>query len=247
MEPILYEKFFRYADSNWWFLGRRKIILSLLQQAGFTKNHPKKILDLGCGTGSTLASLKDWGWAVGLDNSPLALAYSRQRGVGPLVEASAQELPFKEGSFDLIVGLDILEHLEDDLQALREIFRTLKPSGYVLITVPAFDFLWSQHDQVNLHRRRYVLTQLCSQIEAAGFQLLRATYMNTLLFFPIYLIRWFKNNMMVRPKKGPLSDVRGHWPWVNSLLYFIFSLEAKILSFINLPVGVSCLGLARKP
>lgn len=247
MEPILYDDFFRYADHNWWFLGRKKIILSVLRQAGFTKNHPKKILDLGCGTGSTLLKLKEWGWAVGMDISPLALSYSQQRGVGPLVESSAQALPFKAGSFDLILGLDILEHLDDDLGALREIFSVLKPGGYALITVPAFKFLWSQHDELNYHRRRYVLNELRSRLETAGFILSRATYMNSLLFLPIFFIRWLKNHVLIRPKDGPLSDVKGHWPWVNSLLYFIFGLEANILSFMNLPFGVSCLGLARKP
>lgn len=247
MEPILYDDFYRYADHNWWFLGRRKIILDLLQHEGFTKNHPKKILDLGCGTGSTLVKLKDWGWAVGMDISSLALAYCQQHEVGPLVEAAAQEIPFHEGSFDLILALDILEHLDDDLGALQEIFRALKPGGYVLVTVPAYNFLWSHHDELNLHRRRYILSQLRLRMEAAGFTVSRATYMNTLLFLPIFLIRWFKNHVLIKPQKGPLSDVKGHWPWVNALLYFLFGLEAKILSFINLPFGVSCLCLGRKP
>ena len=247
MEPILYDDFYRHADRNWWFLGRRKIILDILKYEGFTKNHPKKILDLGCGTGSTLLKLKDWGWAVGIDISPLALSYCQQNGVGPLVQAAAQETPFKTGSFDLVLALDLLEHLDNDLETLREISRVLKPGGYLLVTVPAYKFLWSRHDELNLHRRRYVLPQLRSRVEAAGFTIIRSTYMNSFLFLPILFIRWFKNQVLINPQKGPLSDVRGHWPWVNAVLYFIFGLESKILSFINLPFGVSCLCLGRKP
>src|SRR5579872_1235395 len=140
-----YERMYCLEDSYWWFVGRHDLALTFLRSA-YPGRNDLTILDIGCGTGAMSEKLAAYGAVVSADFSPLALAFSRRRHLDRLCAADAMRLPFRDGAFDVIVALDILEHVSDDAAALREFYRVLKPGGRVIATVPAYQSLWSAHD-----------------------------------------------------------------------------------------------------
>ena len=154
---------------------------------------------------------------------------------------SIEWMPFGDNSFDLALALDVIEHVPDDPKAFRELFRTLRPGGSLLVTVPALQILWSAHDIANRHYRRYTLGELCSRIEAAGYEVVTATYFNTLLFPLIFVLRLTR-----RSRKSIASDLTQLPRPLNALLVGIFSLEKLLVGCVKLPFGASALCLARK-
>src|SRR5918998_2562281 len=172
---ILYE----VEGSHWWYIGRRRIISSFVREiCSRIRDRRPKILDVGCGTGANLVMLGEFGEAHGIDVSHDALSFCQERGLENVKHGAAEELPYEDGTFDLVTALDVVEHLDDDLAGLSEMRRVLRPGGRVLLFVPAFMFLWGLQDEVSNHRRRYRLSQLRRVLEKAGFQIERTTYAN---------------------------------------------------------------------
>src|SRR5689334_1528617 len=136
-----YERMYRLEDTYWWFVGRHHLVQTFLREK-YGDRTDLRILDIGCGTGAMSRKLAAHGTVTSADFSPLALDFSRRRGITQLCAADAMRLPFRERSFDVIVALDILEHLPDDQAALSEFQRVLKPGGRVIATVPAYKSLW---------------------------------------------------------------------------------------------------------
>ncbi len=240
MDLLLLRQHLDLEERHWWFVARRKIVLDLLDQH-LRNEGGLEILDAGCGGGATMDSLRCHGRARGMELSKEAVAYNREKG-RDVVQGVIENIPFADGSFGLALALDVIEHVPDDLAALTELNRVLKPGGSLLVTVPALNLLWGPHDVANGHYRRYSLGGLRGRIEAAGFELVRATYFNTLLFPAILAVR-----LLGRLRsKGTASDVgEVAWP-LNAGLKAVFSLEAPVLRRGSLPVGVSALCLARK-
>lgn len=241
MEPLLLRQHLELEERHWWFVGRRRIVLSMLERH---LPHDKNldILDAGCGGGATLESLGRYGSATGLELEEEAVDYARGRSRN-VTQGSIEELPFADGSFGLTLALDVIEHVPDDLAALRELYRVLRPGGSLLVTVPALRLLWSAHDEANGHYRRYTVDGLRRRFEEAGFEVVTATYFNTLLFPAVLAVR-----MLGRLRsKGAASDVSEVSKPVNDALTGIFSLEKSLLGRSRLPVGVSALCFARKP
>jgi SAM-dependent methyltransferase len=235
-------------DVHWWFVGRRRILLQVLDQyVGIGKG--RRILDVGCGTGTMLTYLASYGKAQGIDIDEEALEYCRERGLTNVRLGAAETLPFEDGSFDLVTALDVVEHLDDDAAALREIRRVLRPGGTLLLTVPAHPFLWGDQDEVNLHKRRYLAPQVRERLGATGFEVLRVTYINAFMFAPIAALRMLRRlEHRVRPRVAAQSDFRYPAPRpVNFVLGWIFGVEAPIVRRFNLPFGVSILAVGRKP
>ena len=155
--PILYQ----VEETHWWYVGRRRIIQRLVEKICTTLNNPNpRILDVGCGTGANLKMLAAYGTAEGVDISPQAVDFCRERGLDSVKLGAAEQLPYENGSFDLVTALDVVEHLDDDVAGLREMRRVLRPDGRLLLFVPAFMFLWGVQDDVSNHRRRYTLPRL---------------------------------------------------------------------------------------
>src|SRR2546423_6006091 len=175
MQQHTYSIMYQVEEQHWWFLGRRKIIERFVAAAcrDLGKLKPR-ILDVGCGTGANLQMLAQHGAAEGVDVSSEALEFCRARGLSKVKEGAAEALPYEDGSFDLVTGLDVVEHLDDDIAGLKEMRRVLRPRGRALLFVPAFMFLWGVQDDVSNHRRRYTLSTLRKSIEQAGLRIERA-------------------------------------------------------------------------
>ena len=238
------EKMYRLEDSYWWYVGRRYLVKSCLRRLLRAQKSPAKILDVGCGTGATLTILDQFGEAWGCDLSPESLAFCRQRGHARLKQCPAEALRFEDGEFVVVTCLDVLEHV-DDQAAVRELRRVCKPGGRLLIAVPAYQFLWSGHDEALHHKRRYTAGQLKRLLTGGGLQVERLTYIITFLFLPILVFRLLQK---LRPRRGnPQTDHIILPKPLNDLLIAILRLETSLVSWLRLPFGVSVFCICRRP
>jgi SAM-dependent methyltransferase len=240
MEAVTYQIEAEVGEAHWWFQARRSILQDVITRLGLGPT--PRIYDLGCGTGHNLIMLQDLGEATGVDMSPDALAHCRALGCRSTLEGDLTALPLGDASADLVVASDILEHLDDDLAGAREIARVVRPAGKVVITVPAFQWLWGPQDDVSHHKRRYTRKELVSLLERAGLVVERASYFNFFLFPAI-----LGGRTLLRFKRGPVESENTLTPgWSNGILRAIFASEAKWLRVGGFPVGVSILAVARR-
>jgi len=248
MNVAEYERMYRLEDSYWWFVARHRLIEALLRTrygAPGAHSTPLTILDIGCGTGAMSARIGRWGRVVSADFSPLALQFSRRRGLRHLVGADAMRLPLAGDSFDILVAMDMLEHLPDDRRALCEFFRVLKPGGRVFATVPAYRHLWSEHDLALMHHRRYQRRELRDRFTEAGFQLEKLSHTMTLLYPLVAMQRRLNAS---RPPHHPPQAAMPLVPRpVNAALTGLLSAENAIARRIDFPFGVTIVCVARKP
>ncbi|HEV2836966.1 MAG TPA: class I SAM-dependent methyltransferase [Pyrinomonadaceae bacterium] len=238
--PILYE----VEQTHWWHTGRRRILAGFVSDlCGRVKDRRARILDVGCGTGANLLMLSQYGDAEGVDVSEDALAFCRERGLDQVKQGAGEDLPYEDSTFDLVTAFDVVEHMDDDLAGLKEMFRVLRPGGHVLLFVPAFMFLWGLQDDVSNHRRRYRLSELRRVLEQAGFEIERSTYANIVFFAPILLVRKLMRVTGIKAESENTINVSA----LNGVLGAILGVESKILRYTNLPFGVSGLCVAKKP
>jgi SAM-dependent methyltransferase len=252
MQQHTYAIMRRVEETHWWFAGRRQIIRSFLErlcrdlqtlrvdQGGV--NSPLNILDVGCGTGANLEMLSEFGEAEGVDLSGEALSFCRARGLQNVKQGEVEALPYANGSFDLVTGLDVVEHLDDDLAGLKEMWRVLRPGGQVLVFVPAFMFLWGVQDDISHHRRRYTLDQLKRVMSQAGFEVTRASYVNISFFTPILMGRFLMRALRIRPESENNITIG----FLNGVLGKLFGAESLALRYLNFPFGVSIICVARR-
>lgn len=228
-------------DSYWWHTGRMSIIDKQLQK--LSKNKHLKILNIGCGTGGTISTLEKYGEVMNIDISPEALKYLKQKGyTGKLVKDHV--LPFEDGKFDLVIALDVLEHIDQDRPALDEWRRVLKMSGMALITVPAYQFLWSGHDTSLHHHRRYTRKVLDWDLRKSGFSKVKLSYMITFSFF---LVVGFRTLYKLFGKKMTENTSYVSLPGpINSIFHTLLKIEGSLLKFIDLPFGTSVIGVYEK-
>jgi len=241
-----YESMFELEDSHWWFVGRRKLALALIDQ--FIQFKPgARLLDVGCGTGGNLQSLAGYGQAHGLDINPIAVSLARLRPLPQLSQASGLAVPYPDNTFELVTIFDVLYHrwIVDDAAALNELYRVLKPGGWLLLTDSALPALWSAHDEMYYARQRYTLKVMQAKLAQVGFVQHVGSYANFLLL-PIFLL--VRLTMDWLPVTGDI-DRQGTFPeWFNWLLTQVRGLEAGWLrQGHSLPVGSSLVCLAQKP
>jgi SAM-dependent methyltransferase len=236
--PILYQ----VEQSHWWYVGRRKIIASFVEAiCNEVKDRRARILDVGCGTGANLLLLSKYGDAEGVDISEDALSFCRERGLNKVKLGAAEELPYDDGTFDLVTAFDVVEHMDDDVAGLREMRRVLRPGGRVLLFVPTFMFLWGVQDEVSNHRRRYRLPELHRVLEKAGYEIERSSYANITFFTPILLIRQFMRFTGLKAATENTINVSA----LNGIFGWFFGLESTVLRHMNIPFGLSGLCVAR--
>ncbi len=232
---------FANEDTHWWFVARRRIVKKILDRY-LGREAPANILELGCGTGGNLQMLSQYGTLCAMELDDRARHMANSRHVCPVVKGRLpDDIPFSQG-FDLLCMLDVLEHIDDDLGALQSLRKLCNHNGLVVITVPAYGFLWSAHDVACHHKRRYTKSHLAELVTNAGYKVKYATYFNTLLFPVIAIIRLM--NKLTGRNGG--SDARLPPESLNRILTGIFSFERALLPTLSLPVGVSILLLAEK-
>jgi SAM-dependent methyltransferase len=237
MDKEYEEKYHQMEEWNWWFIARRKSILSLLKNA----NKKEKILDIGCAGGPLLNELKNQGFenASGADFSAEAVAKCKQRGL-QAYQMDAHNLEFEPNSFDLLIASDSLEHLEFDEKALKNWHSVLKPGGKLMVFVPAYMLLWSEHDVVNHHFRRYTKTELKNKLQQAGFTVKRSGYWNFAILFPTTLFRVLQRvKNKISPSKKPKDQLESFNPFLNKVLINWLNFENGIFKTMPFPCGVS--------
>ncbi len=230
-------------DRHWWYRGRRKVLAAAIAQLGLPTS--ARVLDAGCGSGRNMLELARLGSVTGVELSDTSVELARQRGVGEVIEGSVLEMPFADDSFDLAVSLDVIEHLEDDLAALRELRRTVAPGGSLLVTVPAYQWLWSGHDEINHHHRRYTRRTLQRVAEQAGWTQLRTTYFNSLLLPAAIVLRVMERVNRAKTTETSLDLWIPPEP-LNLLLERPLVLEAALIGRgVRIPAGLSLLAVFR--
>ena len=235
MEDWTYQEHFDLEDRHWWFRSRRHVIWALMERAG-TPPSPR-ILDAGCGTGRNLLELRHIGSAEGVDLSPRAVEFCRRRGLDGVHEGSLEDLPFESGRFDLLLATDVIEHLPDDGPALAELRRVAAPGGRLLITVPAYNWLWSQHDISWHHYRRYTRRLLEQRIRQQGWEPMLSTYFFSSILPAVAAVRTLQR---FRGNGTGSSDFHLTPGALNRWLELPVREEARLIKRgVSLPAGVS--------
>jgi len=241
------ETYHRIESSHWWFVGRRDMVRALVAQ-----EHPdatSRILEMGCSGGLLMKEFQSQGLkqVTGIDISSDAIALCRSAGLDAHI-MDAQQLELPDASFDVVTASDVLEHLADEQKAVREWKRVLKATGLLVVFVPAFMLLWSEHDEANKHYRRYRRKQLVNLLESNGFIIERSSYWNAILFMPIAAIRLLRRLLPKRAEPKSNGDLAEPPKVANALLAGLLHIENRILRVgVNWPFGVSVFVLARKP
>lgn len=241
-----YETHFALEQDHWWFVGRRNILLHLLDrevQRDARLRRPLKLLDVGTGGGGILPFLSNYGSVVAVDPEPAAVAAASARSFDVRRGGLPSDLPFgADEKFDVITLLDVIEHVDQDVESLINVRRLLRPHGRVIITVPAFQFLWSGHDVINEHKRRYTKSELQHKLDAAGFNVRLISYCNSALFLPIAAVRLARRRFS---STDETETALGMVPKpANALLGGLFGMERHIIPMFPLPFGVSLVAVA---
>lgn len=243
MDQALLLSFAELEEHHWWFVVRRRIVEDAIASS-FTA-HDASVLEVGCGTGGFARKLASQhpGWGVrGVEPSEQAARVAVDRGC--CVDLGTfQSLPANDGSVDLLIALDVLEHCENDADAVAQAARVMKPGASFVLTVPALPSLWSSHDEDNRHYRRYTRETLAAAFGGSGLELERMTYFNSLLLPAGYLSRWVSRATGSKKALG----VEMPSATVNNVMRTVFSAEASLLRHMDLPAGMSLLAVWHKP
>jgi SAM-dependent methyltransferase len=240
MREAAYQEHYAVEDEHWWFRGRWAVVEALLARTSLPAT--PRILDAGCGTGGNLQRYTRLGDAWGVDPSPQAVRFCKERGLDSVREAGLESLPFDDASFDLIAATDVVEHIEAEEQALRELNRVAAPGAAMLLTVPAYMWLWSEEDDNLHHKRRYTKSRLRQAVERCGWETEILTYFNSILLAPIALAK-----RLPQRSNGRKADLERTPAALNGLLSAPMRLEARLIRRgASLPAGVSVGIVCRK-
>jgi SAM-dependent methyltransferase len=235
MEDWTYQEHFDMEDRHWWFRSRRRVIWAFIHRA---QPPPfPRILDAGCGTGRNLMDFQTLGPAEGVDLSKEAIEFCQRRGLHGVREAPIEQLPYEDGRFDLLFATDVIEHLPDDGPALAELRRVAAPGAALIITVPAYSWLWSQHDASWHHYRRYTRRLLRERVTAHGWEPTVASYFYSTMLPPVAVIRTLQR---FRSNGNGKSDLHLSPGALDRWLELPVRGEAKLIERgASLPAGVS--------
>lgn len=228
---------------HWWYCGKRHFMRRMLGRRLDGRGRRLRILDVGCGTGANAVEMAAYGDVVACDRSLDALGMAAARGVALRCAGAAPQLPFADGTFDIVTAYDILEHVEDDAGFLAELGRVLAPGGALAIHVPAWPSLWSRHDEVLEHKRRYTRRSLRELLRGSGLDLESLGWTNFTIFLPTALLRWSRRLVGGQDAGADLGVVPAP---VNTLLRGIYRVEAALAATTGLPIGVSLAAIATR-
>lgn len=246
MEHEHQQRYYELGRTYWWLAGKYRIIVDVVRRRFRPEGREPRILDLGCGPGNLLDYLVPHGATYGSDFSGDALRFCAARGFLRLFRADFVRLPVRSDSFDLVTCIDVLEHLEDDRGAVSELHRVLRPRGMLVVSVPAFNFLWGDHDTLYGHHRRYTTGELRERLEAAGFRMLKLSYFEPLFVAPLWLFRNLKKLFVREQGLVQQDDFVKVFPPLNALLTELIAAERVPLRHVSFPFGVTILAVAVK-
>ncbi|MFL5819188.1 MAG: class I SAM-dependent methyltransferase [Solirubrobacteraceae bacterium] len=233
-------------DHHWWYRGRRRVLAAALERLPVRAD--AAILDAGCGSGRTMDELRRLGRVTGFDLNPLGVEAARTRGHADVRTAAVEQIPHGDDSFELITCLDVLEHTPDDVLSLQELYRVARPGALLVATVPAYQALWSDHDEANHHYRRYRRASLRRAAAHAGWEPVAFTYFNSILLPAAAALRVTQRVARRRRVAQPRSQLHMTPPRVNWLLEVPLRIEAALIGLgVRLPAGLSLLAVLRKP
>lgn len=233
-------------DRHWWYRGRRRVLAAQLERLAPARG--SAILDAGCGSGRTMDELARLGPVSGFDLNPVGVEAARLRGHADVQAAAVEDIPHEDGSFELITCLDVLEHTPDDVRSLRELRRVARPGGFLVATVPAYQSLWSDHDEANHHYRRYRRSSLRRAASAAGWDPVSFTYFNSILLPAAAVVRLAQRATRRRRKAPPHSQLHLTSHRTDRVLEAPMRLEAALIRRgVRLPAGLSLLAVLRNP
>ena len=233
-------------EHHWWYRGRRRIVDAELARLDLPEPADAQVLDAGCGSGRMLQELARYGQVAGIELDCDAAALAASRGQGDVRQGRLEELPWQEATFDLITCLDVIEHTPDDRRTLGELRRVSKPGGWLLVTVPAYQALWSLHDVANHHYRRYGRRSLRRAAIEAGWEVCRMTSFNSILLPPAAAVRLLQRRRQA--DDGYTPELKLGPAWLNSLLELPLRAEAGWLAAgRRLGAGLSLLAILRNP
>ncbi|HVO27775.1 MAG TPA: class I SAM-dependent methyltransferase [Candidatus Margulisiibacteriota bacterium] len=239
----MYDYFYEIERTHWWSVSMRSVFHMLLVGALRGAGRPRMV-DVGCGTGITLEEFSRHGLVFGVDAAWQAVSFSKRRNpTRGVCQANVLSLPIAAETLDVVLAFDVIEHIEDDAAALREMHRVLRPEGVAVINVPAFASLWSEKDVAAHHQRRYTRPMLNRLLQTTGFRVDRITYTNAILFPAVWCVRAIQR--LAKRPWNPEGEYRPR-PWVNGGLAWLLRFELSALRYFNLPCGTSVTCVARK-
>ena len=244
MEAAEFDKILEVEDANWWYRARRALVAKWLERRRAQLGRPLEILDIACAAGMSFRHFTAYGNLRGVDISAETIRLCKRRGIDRIVQCDAMKLPFKERSFDVVMALDALEHLPDDAAGIAEMRRVARDDALLLVTVPAYQFLWSPHDVAFHHFRRYTRGELGRKLVAGGLALEKLSYYSSAVLPPVYALRKLRG--AAAGKKPATSDFFLQLPRpLEALLYGVMRAEIGLMDWVNLPFGVSLFAAAR--
>jgi len=241
MTPEYYKEYYELERSNWWFTARLEILKSGIAIL-FADRNDLKILNIGVATGATSVMLEQFGTVKSVEYDEVCYEFVKENLKIDIEQGTILDLQFAENTFDLVCAFDVVEHVENDQLAVNEMIRVCKSNGFVFVTVPAFMDLWSKHDEINYHFKRYTNKTLIPLFPTSQGSIYYFSYFNTLLFIPIYLVRFISNKFPTLFKRDGSGSDHSMFElgFLNKVLYAIFYAENTLLKRkIKLPFGVS--------
>lgn len=238
MRQDLYEDLYLQEEKHWWHISKRNTVKKML--TSFLRSKKARILDIGCGAGKTMDMLSSFGTVWGLDKSKKALSFCRERGFGHVALGEAADTGFGNNFFDCITLLDVLEHTDENA-TLQEAKRILKPGGIIIMTVPAYQWLWSTWDEVLKHKKRYTKRDLEAVVKKNGLTIISSSYMYSFLLLPVFIFRKLKSQ-----KKSYESDFSTNPALINAFFTFLSNIERHFVIRGLVPFGTSLIVVCKK-
>lgn len=242
MQEIVYHTNYKLENTYWWFIARNKIIKKLIDKT-CNLNKGDQVLDVGVGTGGFASHISEDFDVIGLDTSKTALEYCEKRGLKNLYNMTLDQFPKDDWNIKAVTMLDVVEHIEDDLAVVKEVYELLPKGGSFIAAVPAYQWLWSRHDEIHMHYRRYTGARFKKLLKDAGFSVKYSSYYNHFLFLPAVAKRFVDKIFSTKKDDAPVDEVS---PMMNSLFTKIFSFESKLMPAIKFPFGISYVAIAEK-
>lgn len=241
MERAVYERMASLETTHWWFVGRRHVLTRLLQSLKLPQG--ARILEAGCGMGGNIAMLQRFGEVSAMEPDGPARAHVAERtGVAAVEGFLPDRVPFSPASFDAVCAFDVVEHVDQDAASVAALAERVRPGGYLVVTVPAYQWMWSRHDESHHHKRRYTRPEITAMVRAAGLEVVKSSYFNAVLFPLAAVVRALKRvtGSQVEDDKLPAAPV-------NAVLGGLFAMEAPAVAAGSLPFGLSIVVVGRRP